>query len=221
MPRNAAEPPSTRQAVDLRFHGLGRSFGRLRVLHQVEGQVAGGQVLAVTGRNGAGKSTLLRCLAGLVRPQAGEIVCTVGNGRLDAGGRRRAVGYLAPELGFYGELTALENLELLARLRGAEAAAARPLLERLGVPPRRAESALSSGLRQRLRWAAALLHRPPILLLDEPVANLDAQGRRDVMALLAETLDRGAAAVVANPEALDLPRVASSLDLGSSAGTST
>ena len=198
----------------LRASGLYRRYGRLSVLRGVDLEVHRGELLLVTGHNGSGKSTLLRCLAGLTVPQRGTIACQVDGDDLDISERRRAIGYAAPDLEFYGELSAGENLDFTSRLRGIDPARGRGLLERLGLPADRPAAALSSGMRQRLRWAWALLHRPPILLLDEPLQNLDKPGCRDVLALLSEHLEDGLA-VVANPDALELPHVARHLDLGS------
>lgn len=193
---------------ELIFNDVYRGFGRLRVLRGVSGAARSGELLLVTGRNGSGKSTLLRCLAGLMRPQRGEIRCRIGGRELDTAERRRAVGFLSPDLELYGEMTTLENLDFFARLRQLPAAGrGEALLERLGLPKHRPARALSSGMRQRLRLAWALLHRPQVLLLDEPMQNLDAPGRRDVAALIGEQLASGAVAVVANPDRLDLPRV--------------
>ena len=202
---------------ELTFSGLYRGFGRLRVLRDVSGAVGGGQLLLVTGRNGSGKSTLLRCLAGLMRPQRGEIRCLIEGRELDAAGRRRTVGFLSPDLELYGEMTTLENLEFFARVRRLPGGAARgeALLERVALPKHRPARALSSGMRQRLRLAWALLHQPRVLLFDEPMQNLDAPGRRDVSALIEEELAAGALAVVANPDHLDLPRVDHHVELAS------
>ncbi|MEM6456976.1 MAG: ABC transporter ATP-binding protein [Acidobacteriota bacterium] len=195
-------PPSDAPSTLLCFHALRRGYGRLRVLRAVSATVAGGEQLLVTGANGSGKSTLLRVLAGLLAPQAGTIECRIDGRALDVAARRRAVGYLAPDLAFYPELSCAENLDFIGRLRGLAPDAGRTLLVRLGLPPGRRAGALSSGMNQRLRWAFALLHRPAVLLLDEPLQNLDAGGRDDVLALLGEHLERGGLAVVANPDAL-------------------
>jgi len=189
----------------IEFGDLHRRFGRVRVLSGVSGGAGAGEVLLVTGANGSGKSTLLRCLAGLLAPDRGEVRMTVGERVLEPAERRRAVGYIAPDLAFYEPLTAAENLAFFARLRGVEPARGAALLDRVGLPHDRAAGALSSGMTQRLRWAWALLHEPEVLLLDEPLANLDPPGRRLVGELLAERLERGAAAVVANPAPIDLP----------------
>ncbi|MEM7481281.1 MAG: ATP-binding cassette domain-containing protein [Acidobacteriota bacterium] len=192
----------------LSFAGVYRRFGRLPVLTGVSGRVAGGGVLLVTGTNGSGKSTLLRCLAGLLAADRGVIEWRDGGRVLAAAERRRRVGYLAPDLAFYEPLTALENLELFARLRAVPKERCRTLLDRVGLPLHRSAGALSSGMTQRLRWAWALLAQPTLLLLDEPFQNLDAPGRQDALDLLKEHLARpGAMAVVANPGALELPSV--------------
>jgi len=110
-----------------------------------------------------------------------------------------------------GDATTL-HLPDIGRLRGGGADAGRLLLDELGLPHDRLAGALSSGMLQRLRWAGALLHRPPILLLDEPLQNLDRQGRHDVLGLLERHLESGLA-VVANPDRLDIGHVARHLDL--------
>lgn len=195
------------------FRNLHRRFGRLRVLQDVSGEVGTGRILLVTGGNGSGKSTLLRCLAGLMRPQRGSIECLAGGEELDDEERRREVGFLSPMVQLYDELSTLENLDFFARLRGISPRRGRELLDTVGLPLNRPASALSSGMTQRLRWCWALLHSPRILLLDEPLQNLDEAGAREVLGLLDEALD-DAAAVVASPAPMDLPRPFEQLDLG-------
>jgi heme exporter protein A len=225
----------------LRFAQVRRRFGQLAVLGGVSGEVAAGEALLVTGRNGAGKSTLLRCLAGLLTPDSGTIEYRENGVALDIAGRRRLIGLVAPDLAFYGELTAAENLAFFCRLRGLGRERGEELLRRLELPPDRPAAALSSGMRQRLRWAWALLHRPRLLLLDEPFQNLDAAGVAVTRQLLSEHLAPGPAehlapgpapfaaagpsgslaprlpglAVIANPVPLEIDGVAAGLDLGS------
>jgi len=200
--------------TSLRFAGLSRRFGRLAVLDGVSGAVAPGEVLLVTGPNGSGKSTLLRCLSGLLAPDAGDILYREDGVTLEPAERRRRVGLVAPDLAFYADLTVEENLDFFSRLRRVAPARGRELLRRLGLPPDRMAGALSSGMRQRLRWAWALLHRPRLLLLDEPFQNFDAAGEQAVRELLAEHLVAAGLAVVANPGTLEIDRVAASLRLG-------
>lgn len=201
MPATATPPdrPADAAPTRLAFRDVRRRFGRLAVLRGVSGSVAAGQVLVVTGPNGSGKSTLLRCLAGLLAPDAGEVDYRLDGGpALSAEERRLRVGYVAPDLALYEELSALENLHFFARLRRVDPARGAALLERLSLPPGRSAGALSSGMRQKLRWAWALLHRPRLLLLDEPFQNLDAAGEAVVRQMLEEHLETGLA-VIAQP----------------------
>ncbi|HEX3530790.1 MAG TPA: ABC transporter ATP-binding protein [Thermoanaerobaculia bacterium] len=203
--------------ASLRFENIRRRFGRLAVLEGVSGEVASGGALLVTGPNGSGKSTLLRCLAGLLMPEAGNIHYSEGNGPLDIVERRLRVGFISPDLSFYGELTVVENLAFFARLRRAELARGLEVLDRLSLPTDRLAANLSSGMRQRLRWGWALMHRPRLLLLDEPFQNLDAAGERITRELLNEHLTGGEAsglAVVANPSSVEIDLVSGRLDLG-------
>ena len=198
----------------LSFENLRRRFGRLSVLEGVSGEVAPGELLLVTGPNGSGKSTLLRCLAGLLAPERGTIKYWEDDRVIDTDERRRRVGYVAPDLALYSELTVAENLEFFARLRRTGPDWGLEVLRRLALPTDRMAGALSSGMRQRLRWGWALLHRPRLLLLDEPFQNLDTPGEEGTKALLYEHLDEGGLAVVANPMNLEIDRVTTHVKLG-------
>lgn len=197
----------------LQFERLSKRFGRVQALREVSGAVASGRMLLVRGPNGSGKSTLLRCLAGLLRPDCGKIV-TVENGQeLSYEERVQRVGFLAPALGLYRELTVLENLELLARFRKVPRETARELAAQFRLPAARRAGELSSGMLQRLRWTALLVHGPWIWLLDEPLEHLDPSGIQLCQELLQGHLQRGGLAVVASPTPLDLARNADELVL--------
>ncbi|HXU43926.1 MAG TPA: ABC transporter ATP-binding protein [Thermoanaerobaculia bacterium] len=201
------------QSVSMSFTGLTRRFGRVRALSSATAEVAGGGVLVVTGSNGAGKSTLLRCLAGLLAPDSGRIEHVEDGRALPPEERRLRIGWVAPDLAFYDELTTLENLTFFAKLRGLPPRRGVELLERVGLPADRDAGALSSGMRQRLRWAWALLHRPRALLLDEPFQNLDSEGEATARALVAEHLAAGGLAVIASPVPLEVDGVVCHLEL--------
>ena len=201
-------------STTLRFSDVRRRFGRLAVLNGVSGAVEPGGMLLVTGPNGSGKSTLLRCLSGLLAPDSGTIEYREDDGRLDVAERRRRVGVVAPDLAFYEELTVRENVEFFARLRRTSSQRGFAVLERLGLPLDRLAGALSSGMRQRLRWAWALLHSPRLLLLDEPFQNFDRAGEDGARMLLAGHLENGGLAVVASPSPLDFDHVSEHLELG-------
>ena len=189
--------------VSVEFKGVGKRFGNRSVLAAVSGTLRQGQVLVVAGPNGSGKSTLLNILAGLLRPSRGEVVYRDGDGPLPRARWFERLGMAAPDMSVYEELSAVENLRFFARLRGLhrEEAALRALLEELGLPSReqtRAVGTYSSGMKQRVKLAQAVLHEPPVLLLDEPSSNLDESGHEVVAALVARFRERAAVAVATN-----------------------
>jgi heme exporter protein A len=189
--------------VSVEFKGVGKRFGNRSALAAVSGTLRQGQVLVVAGPNGSGKSTLLNILAGLLRPSRGEVVYRDGDGPLPRARWFERLGMAAPDMSVYEELSAVENLRFFARLRGLhrEEAALRALLEELGLPPReqtRAVGTYSSGMKQRVKLAQAVLHEPPVLLLDEPSSNLDESGHEVVAALVARFRERAAVAVATN-----------------------
>ena len=170
--------------------GLSMRFGRRRLFDGLTATVEPGAPLAVTGVNGSGKSTLLLLLAGLLVPTAGEVRLEVGGRAVEPRDRPRTVGYVAPALDLYDALTARETLAFLARARSLPGADGRvaAALDRVGLADRADDpvSAFSTGMRQRLRIATALVHDPPVLLLDEPGATLDAAGRDLTASLVAD-----------------------------------
>jgi ABC-type multidrug transport system ATPase subunit len=161
----------------IRAAGLEKRYGFKRVLRGVDFELRRGGCLVVTGPNGAGKTTLLRMCAGLAIPSGGT---------LEVEADRSGIGFLAHEPLVYRELTALENLDLYGRLYHVPERRERigMLLERFGLWEARREraSSLSRGQLQRLALCRSLLHKPELLILDEPFSGLDAEG--------AELLDR-------------------------------
>jgi len=175
-------------AVSLR--GAGRRYGERAALRDVSLELRAGQTLVVFGPNGAGKTTLLRMLATLLRPHAGE-VRVLGRALPDDGyAVRGRIGFLGHDPLLYRELSGRENLRFHARLHGLRApeAAARvqAVLEAVGMQARADDpvAELSRGMVQRLAVARAVLHEPELLLLDEPLANLDPAAVAQVMPLL-------------------------------------
>ncbi len=201
-PAPAASPPAAPVALEARE--LAHRYGRRAGLEPVSFALRGPGVTAVTGPNGAGKSTLLRIVAGLLRANRGHGALTVAGRALAPAERRRQVGYASPELAFYEELSAAENLTFVAEARGmpAPAAAAAEALARVGLEARADDrvAALSSGMRQRLRLAFATLHRPPVLLLDEPGGHLDEEGRGMLAGLVAREREAALVLIATNDE---------------------
>jgi heme exporter protein A len=164
------DPPP---AIEL--NGLARRFGERIVLRDVSVRVPAGATLAVLGRNGAGKSTLLRILATLLRPHGGEV--SVLGERLPrrAFAVRGRLGLLAHDPLLYRDLSGRENLGYHARLHGVGLDRVEEVLDAVAMRERADEPVrlLSRGMVQRLAVCRAVLHRPRLLLLDEPLANLD------------------------------------------------
>jgi len=182
----AAPPPADGSPLALVVKDLAMRFGRRRLFEGLSFEVTPGVPLAIVGPNGSGKSTLLKLLAGVVAPAAGRVTLTAGGRVVPDEERPRRVGMVAPYLELYEPLTARENLGFLARARRLPPARVEEVLDRVGLADRGDEplSTYSTGMRQRARIAAALLHDPPALLLDEPSASLDPAGRDLVHGLL-------------------------------------
>jgi heme exporter protein A len=179
--------------------GLVRRFGERVALDGVTLAVAGGETLVLTGGNGAGKTTLLRVLATVLRPHGG--IVSVAGHELPRAARsaRPSIGYVGHEPLVYPSLTARENLELYARLHAAPPGRCDEALALVGLERRGRDRTadLSRGMRQRLALARAWLHRPSLLLLDEPTAGLDSEGRDRLRGMLDQ---HAGSAVVATHE---------------------
>ncbi len=189
--------------VRIDFDRIVKRFGSRTVLSNVSGSVRPGGVVVVTGPNGSGKSTLLNILAGALRPSAGTVRYLDGGDEIERTRWFERLGVAAPDMAVYEELSALENLRFFARVRGVDAADDRlsALLERLGLlarDQRRLVGTYSSGMKQRVKLAQAVIHEPPVLLLDEPSSNLDQAGHEATADLVARFRERGAVAVATN-----------------------
>jgi ABC-2 type transport system ATP-binding protein len=212
LPRPTFVPdPDAPPAIAI--EGLTKRYqGGLLALDHLSMSVPEGSVFGLLGPNGAGKTTTLRLIAGLTRPTAGRAVVGGVPVEADSLAVRRRLGYLEQEPRGYGWMTGREQLRMLGRLHGLGG----PELERsiaealervdLAVAADRRAGTYSGGMRQRLGIAGALVHRPPVVVLDEPVSSLDPEGRRDVLSLIAAL--RGATTVLFSTHVLaDVERI--------------
>ena len=202
MSAAVAQPVTAPLALEA--EGLMHRYGRRQGLDPLSFRLAAPSAVVLTGPNGSGKSTLLRILAGLLRPTAGSATLRIGAEDLPPSARRLRVGFASPELAFYDELSVTENLVFAAEARGLAdpRVAVATALERVGLAARARDLVpeLSSGMKQRLRLAFALLGGPAVVLLDEPGSHLDDEGRASVARLVDEQARAGLVILATNDE---------------------
>ncbi|MEX2432629.1 MAG: heme ABC exporter ATP-binding protein CcmA [Acidimicrobiia bacterium] len=194
-------------------------LGRFPALAGVDLDVAPGDVVLFSGGNGAGKTTLLRLIAGLVRLHEGQAEVLGHDLSRDRGSHRRELAFVGHETFCYDDLTVRENLLFAARASGSATSAADAALERVGLERSAGvtHSRLSAGQRRRLALAVALSREPRLLLLDEPHAGLDAEGRAVLDALLTAAAAENRTVLVASHE-LDRTRALASREVVLTAG---
>jgi ABC-type lipoprotein export system ATPase subunit len=199
-------PPASRSVV-LELEAVSKRYGPRPVLHEVGFRVGAGERVALTGPSGSGKSTLLNCLGGVDRPDRGLIrIAGVDITVLDDTGlsilRRERIGTVFQFFHLLPTLSAAENIELPLQLLGVPRLRRQPQVEdalrRVGIVHRRdaLPSELSGGEQQRVAIARALIHRPALLLADEPTGNLDSANGRLILDLLREVTDETGTALV-------------------------
>jgi ABC-type multidrug transport system ATPase subunit len=181
-------------------HGLNKSFGGRRVVDELSLQVAEREVCGFLGANGSGKTTTIRMLCGLLKPDGGTGTCLGLDIVRDAAALRRQVGYMTQRFSYYDDLTVTENLDLVAGVYELPnpRAAVRDIIARmeLGFYANQLAGNLSGGWKQRLALAACVLHRPKLLLLDEPTAGVDAKARREFWDLIHDMAGEGLTVLV-------------------------
>src|SRR6266702_5788781 len=190
-------PPGS-PAIDVA--GLNKSFGDKHVVQDLAIQVGEGRICGFLGPNGSGKTTTLRMLCGLLTPDSGNGTCLGFDLRREQASIKRRVGYMNQRFSLYEELSIEENLNFIARVYAVpqRKQAVADALAGLGLSERSGQLAgtLSGGWKQRLALAACLIHRPELLLLDEPTAGVDPQARREFWDQIHDLAARGLTVLV-------------------------
>lgn len=201
--RHASECPVVEREFALEARSLSVDYGHRRILRSLTFAIRPGEIVELRGGNGSGKTTLLRCLAGIVRPTLGHVTW-FGEPAGCCTAMRKWLGVLAHESSLYSHLTLAENLLFVARVCGVERPRERvaEALREVGLADRShcTPPKVSRGMRQRVSIARAFLHRPRIVLLDEPFSGLDAAGRDWLVARLARARDDGQTVCLATHE---------------------
>ncbi|RME89133.1 MAG: ABC transporter ATP-binding protein [Anaerolineae bacterium] len=185
---------------------LRKSFGDVRAVDGVTLRVRAGEIFGLVGSDGAGKTTTLRLLVGALRPDTGRILIGGYDLARDVERARAQIGYLSQRFSLYEDLTVLENIRFFAEVRGIPADRWRPrsmeILEFVGLAEfvNRRAGQLSGGMKQKLGLATALVHRPRVLLLDEPTTGVDPVTRQDFWQLIIRlTTQENVAMVISTP----------------------
>ncbi len=177
--------------------GLRKAFGSTRAVDGLDLRVPKGMLYAFLGPNGAGKTTSLRMIAGLLKPDSGDVLIHGVSLLTHTSDAKRPLAYVPDDPVLYGKLRPLEHLEFVAALWGLPAAQGQPkaedLLKALDLWEKRGDSieSFSRGMKQKMALAAALIHDPTVMLLDEPLTGLDASAARMVKDLLSDFVRRG------------------------------
>ncbi|HVL64258.1 MAG TPA: ABC transporter ATP-binding protein [Actinomycetota bacterium] len=196
-------------AASIRAAGLTKHYGRVRALEDLHLEVHPGEIVGYLGPNGAGKTTTIRLLLDFIRPTAGRAEVLGMDVREHSLPIRRRVGYLPGELALYDRMTGEEHCRYLGALRGVrDLSTARRVAERLDLDLTRPAGELSKGNKQKVGIVTALLHRPEVLVLDEPTGGLDPLIQQEFHALVREAAAGGAAVFLSSHVLTEVERVA-------------
>ncbi len=186
----------------VRARGLSRRFGEVLAVDNIDLDIPHGQIFGFLGPNGSGKTTTIRVLCGLLTPSSGEVVVLGQRIPAEAEAVRRRIGYMTQQFSLYADLSVEENLQFMGSIQGLGRRARRQRIDELieqyelGDMRNRRASAMSGGQRQRLALAAATIHRPDLLFLDEPTSAVDPENRRDFWEKLFDLLESGTSILV-------------------------
>jgi ABC-2 type transport system ATP-binding protein len=207
VPRAGADPA---RAAALEVVRLSKSYGAVPALSEVSLTVPAGEIVGLLGPNGAGKSTLMKSVLGLIRPDEGEVRLFGRDGHVDPTGTKRLVGYVPESPSLYEFLTCAEYLDFVADMYGLDAATRRDRIAQflggfeLAGRENTLISGFSQGMRQKVALIGALVHRPRLLLLDEPLNGLDPRSARVTKDLLRNLSSREGVGVLFSTHVLEI-----------------
>jgi len=202
MPVDHTMTPRAGTETEVEVHDLVRNFGTFTAVDHVSFEVQRGEIFGLLGPNGAGKTTTFRILCGLLPATAGSLRVAGVDVRTERAPARRRIGYVAQKFSLYGQLSVTENLEFFASAYGLQSDRRRERVAwalgqfELGPVAAQPSGRLPGGFKQRLAMAAALLHEPDILFLDEPTSGADPQARRDFWRRITMLAESGVTAIV-------------------------
>lgn len=188
----------------LSVSGLTKIFGRRLIFRGIDMEIAGPGIYGISGINGSGKSTFVKIIAGLLTPSKGMVEHKLGGKKAEDEELPGIIGLASPYLMLYDEFTAEENIDFFSKVRGGNFSSERMrnLFEYFGLTERKDDllKTYSSGMKQRVKFIFALQHQPQLLILDEPVSNLDIAGKNQIYDMVREYAKNHVVVVASNEE---------------------
>lgn len=196
------------QSFTFSAQNLSQRFQHRQIFNDISFKISNKEVLGITGHNGSGKTTLVKIIAGLISPNSGSVQFVLNNLEVDSDDLYLHIGFVSPYLTLYEEFTALELLKIIAQMRGMEfdAKFAEELLADVHLIERKNDEikTYSSGMKQRMKYACALLHKPCLLIVDEPMTNLDNDGMEMVERIILNHSQSGGGVILATNDQRDV-----------------
>lgn len=194
-------------SYSLEVKNLSKNFGRRLIFQNINYSINSNLILGISGNNGSGKSTFMKIIAGVLSPNKGEIIHSIDGIKINIDELFNYIGFVSPYLILYEEFSAEENLKVFSKIRGIkfDSEYIKGLFEKMNLYNRRRDivKTYSSGMKQRLKYVFALMHKPGFLLLDEPTSNLDSEGKDSVYSIINE-YSKNHIVIIASNEEQDL-----------------